>query len=88
MIEVRINGAARRFEASLDVAKRKSLFLEIQKYFIDNMIFIPSVDIPYWFGFQSYIRHFCHNLSGQPINRCSWDTWVDVNNMPADRRTR
>src|SRR5439155_11147226 len=66
-----------QISVEMDEAKRKDVFREIQKYFDDNVLLVPTVSYPTPQVIQPYIHQMCSNLSGQMAPRCSWDTWID-----------
>jgi peptide/nickel transport system substrate-binding protein len=77
-----------RITVEMDLDRRKAIFADIQKYFMDQVLLVPTVSYPTPQVFQGYMHNQCTNNSGQFVPRCGADSWMEVDKAPPDRRTR
>jgi ABC-type transport system substrate-binding protein len=69
-------------------ARRRQLFGDIQQYFADNLMLVPTVSFVIPFTWQPYMHNLCSNNSGEGTPRCREETWMELDKVPADRRSR
>jgi peptide/nickel transport system substrate-binding protein len=77
-----------RQTVELDEAKRKQIFLEIDRYLIDQAYHITTVSGSYFGAWQPYVNGVYPAFSGQPWLYRTDELWIDHSRAPADRRTR
>jgi peptide/nickel transport system substrate-binding protein len=77
-----------QFVVEMNESRRRALFADIQRYFMDNLLFIPTVNFAVPQAYQPYIHQTCSQNSGFYSNRCGFDTWMEVAKANPDRRTR
>lgn len=72
-------------DRELDVAKRKQLFIDIQRLMLDKLYTIPSFSAGIYAVWQPYVNDYVFNMSRQtyPLN---WgDFWLDPGQVPSGR---
>ena len=78
-----------QFDASEDATKRKALARDIQRVLQEKMYAIPTIENPFYPLSHPWLKNY--NFSyGQPHAIPWWqgsDTWMDLEIMPANRRT-
>ncbi len=72
-------------DRELDVAKRKQLFIEIQRLLLDQLYVVPSFSAGIYAVWQPYVHDYVFNMARQtyPLN---WgDFWLDTGQLPSGR---
>lgn len=69
----------------LDEAKRKRIWIDIQRLLEQKLYVIPLVTQVGFIAYQPYVHGWGDNRAGQAVNH-TWDnTWVEVGKVPAGR---
>ncbi len=70
----------------VDVAKRKQMWLEVQRILLEQVYVIPTADQANYAAWQPWVNDLRYALSANITLPASQNIWLDVNQMPADRR--
>lgn len=70
----------------LDVARRKQLWLDLQRLLLDKVYVIPTVEQANYAAWHPWVKNLRYSLSANITLPAAQDIWLDVDRMPADRR--
>lgn len=66
----------------LDVAKRKAILRHIQDHIMQNVYFVPTIDLAFFEVWQSYVKGYVFNIGAQPHLLDAGQMWLDQATMP------
>lgn len=69
--------------SELDDAKRKGIFLDIQRYLMEKDYTIPLITAVGFVNYQPWVHGWGDNRAGRPRNLSWWKTWVDAAQIPS-----
>ena len=69
--------------AEFDDAKRKGLFLDIQRYLMEKDYTIPLITAVGFVNYQPWVHGWGDNRAGRPRNLSWWKTWMDADQIPS-----
>lgn len=84
----RIDQAIDTIFRSLDLSKRKTAALELQRVLLEENYVIPTIELPGYQAWHPWLKNYRYNVGISEIidARPMADLWLDVDQMPADRR--
>ena len=69
--------------AEFDEAKRKQIFLNIQRHLMETNYTIPLITAVGFVSYQPWVHGWGDNRAGRPRNISWWKTWVDADQIPS-----
>lgn len=69
----------------LDQAKRKGMWIAIQRLLLDKLYVVPMVTHKGFVALQSYVHGWGDNRGGQAVNQSWHETWLEPGKVPAGR---
>jgi peptide/nickel transport system substrate-binding protein len=70
----------------VDVAKRRQMWLDVQKILLEQLYVIPAVEQANYAAWQPWVKDLRYALSANITMPASQNIWLDTEKMPADRR--
>ena len=70
----------------VDLAKRQQMWLQVQKILLDQVYIIPTADQANYAAWHPWVNDLRYALSANITLPAAQNVWLDVNQMPADRR--
>jgi peptide/nickel transport system substrate-binding protein len=70
----------------LDVAKRKQMWLQLQRILMDKVYVIPTAEQANYAAWHPWVKDLRYALSANITLPAGQNAWLDVDQMPADRR--
>jgi len=68
-----------------DVAKRKAILRQIQNHIMQNVYFVPTIDLAFFMVWQPYVEGYVYNMGAQPHLLDAGKLWLDQAKMPKRR---
>ena len=66
----------------LDVAKRKAILRQSQEHIMENVYFVPTIDLAFFVVWQPYVKDYVFNPGAQPHLVDASKLWLDLSKMP------